>query len=104
MSTQTRLPRLWPSRWARSNSSSHRRRGPGTATGPREDFVHQITPDELRSMLPSWIQDAAEDGSLPGRAGWRVRQAHVVDGRIPHGVLVEVFTDSGVGTMVVDPS
>jgi acetylglutamate kinase len=33
-----------------------------------------------------------------------VRRAHVVDGRIPHGVLVEVFTDSGVGTMVVDPS
>jgi acetylglutamate kinase len=31
-----------------------------------------------------------------------VRRAHVVDGRIPHAVLVEVFTDSGIGTMVVD--
>lgn len=31
-----------------------------------------------------------------------VTRAHVVDGRIAHGVLVEVFTDSGIGTMVVD--
>jgi acetylglutamate kinase len=33
-----------------------------------------------------------------------VTRAHVVDGRIPHAVLVEVFTDSGIGTMVVDES
>ena len=31
-----------------------------------------------------------------------VTRAHVVDGRIPHAVLVEVFTDTGIGTMVVD--
>jgi acetylglutamate kinase len=31
-----------------------------------------------------------------------VRRAHVVDGRIAHAVLVEVFTDSGIGTMVVN--
>ena len=28
-------------------------------------------------------------------------RAHVIDGRIPHCVLLEVFTDSGVGTMVL---
>jgi acetylglutamate kinase len=34
-----------------------------------------------------------------------VPQAHVLDGRVPHAVLVEVFTDSGVGTMVLpDPA
>jgi acetylglutamate kinase len=34
-----------------------------------------------------------------------VPQAHVLDGRVPHAVLLEVFTDSGVGTMVIpDPS
>ncbi|HPJ18223.1 MAG TPA: acetylglutamate kinase, partial [Actinomycetota bacterium] len=70
-----------------------------------EDFVHQITPDELRSMLPE-----LDSGMLPkmeaclAALDGGVRRAHVVDGRIPHGVLVEVFTDSGVGTMVVDPS
>jgi acetylglutamate kinase len=68
-----------------------------------EDFVHQITPDELRSMLAE-----LDSGMLPKMEACLtaldggVRRAHVVDGRIPHGVLVEVFTDSGVGTMVVD--
>ncbi len=70
-----------------------------------EDFVHQITPDELRSMLAG-----LDSGMLPKMEACLtaldggVRRAHVVDGRIPHGVLVEVFTDSGVGTMVVDES
>jgi acetylglutamate kinase len=30
-----------------------------------------------------------------------VAQAHVVDGRVAHSVLMEVFTARGVGTMVV---
>jgi acetylglutamate kinase len=30
-----------------------------------------------------------------------VSRAHVIDGRVPHSLLVEVFTDRGVGTMVV---
>ena len=30
-----------------------------------------------------------------------VARAHVLDGRVPHALLLEVFTDSGIGTMVV---
>ena len=29
-----------------------------------------------------------------------VGAAHIVDGRVPHSVLVEIFTQSGVGTKV----
>jgi acetylglutamate kinase len=29
-----------------------------------------------------------------------VRSAHIVDGRVTHAVLLEVFTDSGVGTLI----
>ena len=29
-----------------------------------------------------------------------VPDAHVVDGRVPHALLLEILTDSGVGTMV----
>ena len=44
----------------------------------------------------------AEDGGLPARgARRRAAQAHVIDGRVPHSVLLEVFTTEGVGTMVV---
>jgi acetylglutamate kinase len=30
-----------------------------------------------------------------------VRRAHVIDGRISHSLLLEVFTSEGVGTMVL---
>jgi acetylglutamate kinase len=30
-----------------------------------------------------------------------VPRAHVLDGRVPHALLLEVFTDEGIGTMVV---
>ncbi|MDF8263484.1 acetylglutamate kinase [Luteipulveratus flavus] len=30
-----------------------------------------------------------------------VRQAHVIDGRAPHSLLLEIFTDEGIGTMVL---
>jgi acetylglutamate kinase len=33
-----------------------------------------------------------------------VRSAHIVDGRIRHAVLLEVFTDSGVGTVIRQPN
>jgi acetylglutamate kinase len=29
-----------------------------------------------------------------------VSAAHIVDGRVPHSVLLEIFTDEGFGTMV----
>ena len=28
------------------------------------------------------------------------RRAHILDGRIPHVLLLEIFTDDGIGTMV----
>lgn len=67
------------------------------------DFVNQIAPDELRDLLPT-----LDSGMLPKMEACLeavdggVTRAHVVDGRIAHAVLVEVFTDSGIGTMVVD--
>jgi acetylglutamate kinase len=30
-----------------------------------------------------------------------VRAAHIVDGRIPHALLLEIFTDIGIGSMIV---
>lgn len=45
-------------------------------------------------MIPKLaaVSDAIEGG---------VEAAHIVDGRVPHSVLVEIFTESGVGTKVV---
>ncbi len=31
-----------------------------------------------------------------------VERTHIIDGRVPHSILLEVFTDEGIGTMVVN--
>jgi len=31
-----------------------------------------------------------------------VKSAHIIDGRVAHAVLIEVFSDSGVGTLIVN--
>jgi acetylglutamate kinase len=31
-----------------------------------------------------------------------VRRTHILDGRIPHSILIEMLTDEGAGTMIID--
>jgi len=66
------------------------------------EVISQLNADELASLLPS-----LSDGMIPKMAACLaavrggVPQAHVLDGRLPHSILLEIFTDSGIGTMVV---
>jgi acetylglutamate kinase len=66
-------------------------------------LIRQTTPDELDALMA--------DGTIAGgmipkvescvhavRNG--VRRSHILDGRIPHVLLLEIFTDEGIGTMV----
>ncbi|MCD8367997.1 MAG: acetylglutamate kinase [Clostridiales bacterium] len=32
---------------------------------------------------------------------WGVRRSHILDGRIPHSILIETLSDSGIGTMIL---
>ncbi len=32
-----------------------------------------------------------------------VGRAHILNGTVPHALLLEVYTDEGVGTMITDP-
>jgi len=77
--------------------------------------------------VEGWRADAADEGSLISRAtvaeveerlvsidgGMRpkmqacvdairggAQSAHIIDGRKPHSLLLELFTDAGIGTMV----
>jgi acetylglutamate kinase len=69
---------------------------------PRQEIISRLDAAELAAMLPG-----LSGGMIPKmeaclaavRGG--VPQAHVIDGRLPHAVLLEIFTDSGIGTMVV---
>jgi acetylglutamate kinase len=67
-----------------------------------DELISELTADDLEARLP----DLAS-GMIPKmracldavRGG--VAKAHVLDGRVPHALLLEVFTDSGIGTQVV---
>jgi acetylglutamate kinase len=76
-----------------------------TGPQPRDsqpEVISQLTATQLASLMPS-----LSEGMIPKMAACLsavrggVPQAHVLDGRLPHAILLEIFTDSGIGTMVV---
>jgi acetylglutamate kinase len=73
------------------------------ANWPDQDsLVSQVTADELAALLPrlaAGMVPKMEACLRAVRAG--VPAAHVVDGRVAHSTLLEVFTSEGFGTMVV---
>jgi acetylglutamate kinase len=69
------------------------------------EVISQLDATDLAELLPT-----LSAGMIPKmeacltavRGG--IPRAHVLDGRLPHAVLLEIFTDSGIGTMIVpDP-
>jgi acetylglutamate kinase len=75
---------------------------PGDGTRPSsDDVISSITADELEELLPTLSTGMVPKMTACLRAvRGGVSKAHVIDGRVPHAVLVEVFTDEGVGTEV----
>lgn len=65
----------------------------GLTTGRVDELIADGT--IYGGMLPkiSCALDAVKCG---------VKSAHIVDGRVPHAVLLEIFTDSGVGTLITN--
>ena len=68
----------------------------------RESLVSEIAAGELRALLPS-----LESGMIPKMTACLdaveggVAKAAIIDGRRPHSILLEMFTDAGIGTEVV---
>jgi acetylglutamate kinase len=68
----------------------------------RDSLVSELNASELEELLPD-----LESGMIPKmqaclnavRGG--VSRAHIIDGRVSHSVLLEVFTPSGIGTLVL---
>jgi acetylglutamate kinase len=68
----------------------------------RSSLVHQMRATELAAVLPglaSGMVPKMEACLRAVRGG--VARAHVIDGRLEHSLLLEVFTTRGVGTMVL---
>jgi acetylglutamate kinase len=72
-------------------------------SAPHGQMIRQISGAELRRRLDA--------GAITGGMKYKalailraleggVERVHVLDGRVPHTVIAELFTDSGVGTLV----
>ena len=66
--------------------------------------VTGLTSDEVNSL----IDDGTISGGMLPKVGCAlsavnagVNSAHIIDGRVPHSVLLEIFTDQGVGTQIL---
>jgi acetylglutamate kinase len=71
----------------------------------KESLISALTPEQAEDMIAN---DELEGGMVPKvsacvhalKAG--VRRAHILNGTVDHAVLLEVYTDEGVGTMITD--
>jgi acetylglutamate kinase len=65
------------------------------------EIIGELSASELRSLLPT-----LEAGMLPKMEACLraveggLTRATVIDGRVPHALLLEIFTNAGIGTMV----
>ncbi|MBP7934021.1 MAG: acetylglutamate kinase [Phycisphaerae bacterium] len=69
-----------------------------------DSFCHSLNKAEIGELMAEKIIDK---GMIPKveaclralEAG--TRKAHIIDGRIPHSLLLEIFTDKGIGTQIL---
>jgi acetylglutamate kinase len=70
----------------------------------KSSFISTLTFDEAKTM----IREGSIDGGMIPKIDSCVRalsggaaKAHIIDGRQPHSLLLEIFTSSGIGTEIV---
>jgi acetylglutamate kinase len=72
--------------------------------GASGELIQQLTVEEARKLI---AEGTIEGGMIPkvecciDALGGGVARTFIIDGRILHAVLLEIFTDSGVGTLLV---
>jgi acetylglutamate kinase len=69
-----------------------------------DSLLSTVRESELETMIAHGV---IAGGMLPKVAACvhaldaGVRKAHIIDGRLPHSLLLEIFTDKGIGTQIV---
>jgi acetylglutamate kinase len=73
----------------------------------QDSLISALTLEEADTMI---AEDSLGGGMVPKVAACvsalkgGVRRAHILNGTVPHALLLEVYTDEGVGTMIADNS
>ncbi len=69
----------------------------------KQEFITAISQNEIKAMI---MEGSISGGMIPKvesclmALGGGVRRTHIIDGRVPHSLILEIFTDAGIGTMV----
>ena len=69
----------------------------------KSSLISELAVDDARTMVQT---GAVDRGMIPKleacitAVDGGVERAHLIDGRTPHAILIEVFTDTGIGTMI----
>lgn len=79
---------------------------PGIMTNPSDNssLLSVVDENEVKRLIAKGIING---GMIPkvecclNALQGGVKAVHIVDGRVPHSILLEIFTNKGVGTMVV---
>jgi acetylglutamate kinase len=78
----------------------------GILTDPSnpDSLASTLHEDEVNKLIEN---NVIKDGMLPKAQACisaltsGVRKAHIIDGKIPHSLLLEIFTDKGIGTQII---
>ncbi len=76
-----------------------------TGDGGSGDILHALTAKEVHDLIEKKI---ISGGMIPKVLGCLdalnngVGRTHIIDGRIPHCILLEIFTYKGIGTMIMN--
>ncbi|MGW7482310.1 acetylglutamate kinase [Nonomuraea muscovyensis] len=66
------------------------------------DVIDELAATELEALMPTLSSGMVPKmGACLTAVRGGVPRAHVLDGRVPHALLLEIFTDEGIGTMVM---
>ncbi|RKY30624.1 MAG: acetylglutamate kinase [Candidatus Omnitrophota bacterium] len=67
-------------------------------------FISTLSVEDAKGLIENNI---IQEGMIPkvkaciNALGAGVKKTHIVDARIPHGLLLEIFTDKGIGTEII---
>lgn len=78
---------------------------PGLLEDPKDEtsLIQRLTVSELRERI---THESVSKGMIPKLRACAdaveggVGSAHIIDGRVPHALLIEILTDAGIGTMI----
>jgi acetylglutamate kinase len=68
-----------------------------------ESLISSLRASEVKTMIEEGV---AQGGMIPKlksclhALGGGVKKTHIIDGRVAHSVLLELFTDTGLGTQI----